>query len=162
MRFAFLLSGLLLASGLAPLGAAAQSFSANYDLTRAQPAAFTERELAPGATLLTAGPVRLSTAVGRGVAGGTGGGLSLEAGQTWFARVGLGTALDNEVLSLGAGYRWRDGQSVSMQFLRSRGQDRVGLAVRYDWPQYYLRLSYDPRWGDTAPDMLRFSAGMRF
>jgi hypothetical protein len=154
-----ILASLPLAAALAcPLAASGQSFSANYDLTRAQASPMAERELAPGDRLFAAGPVRLATAY----RGSTGGGLSLEAGEQWFARVGVGRSVDNDVLSLGGGYRFRDGQSISMQLLRSRGEGRVGLAVRYDWPQYYLRLSYDPRWGDTAPDMLRFSAGMRF
>ena len=42
------------------------------------------------------------------------------------------------------------------------GQERLGLAVRYDLANYYLRVSYDRRWNDFAPDTLRFSAGIRF
>ena len=160
MRFALrLLASLPLAAALAcPLTAGAQGFSANYELTRPHAAPVPEREFAPGTSLFAVGPVRMATAYG----GGSGGGLSFEAGESWFARVGLGRSLDNDLLSVGGGYRWRDGHAVSMQLLRSRGQDRVGLAVRYDWARYYMRLSYDPRWGDAAPDMLRFSAGMRF
>jgi hypothetical protein len=102
--------------------------------------------------------------------GSLGGGLSLEAGDRWFARLGVGTlpaaglagAFDHERLSVGAGYRFNAGESLSMQLLRGRTTDRLGLAVRYDWTSYYLRLSYDRRWSDTTPERLRFSAGVRF
>ena len=93
-------------------------------------------------------------------------GLSLEAGERWFARVGVGaTMVDREQLSVGGGYRFGGGDSLSVQVVRSLGQDRLGLAVRYDWASnYYLRVSYDRRFSDSltpSPD-LRFSAGIRF
>ncbi|MBC5766645.1 hypothetical protein [Ramlibacter albus] len=133
--------GLLsLIAGLgAPIGASAQGFSANYSLHVPE--------------------LRISAPAS---------GLSLEAGQKWFARVGVGSSIvDQERLSVGGGYRFPDGQAVSVQLVRGLGQDRMGLAVRYDWASnYYLRVSYDRRWGEaltsSQPDMLRFSAGIRF
>jgi hypothetical protein len=50
-----------------------------------------------------------------------------------------------------------------MHVTRQFGQERLGLAVRYDWDRAYLRLSYEsPVRAIGAPDRLRFSAGMRF
>jgi len=119
-----------------PLAGSAQGFAANYSLRLPE-----FRVTAPAS------------------------GLSLEAGEKWFARVGVGASLvDQERLSVGGGYRFVGGDSLSLQVVRSIGQDRLGLAVRYDWANnYYLRLSYDRRWGDlnASPD-LRFSAGIRF
>jgi hypothetical protein len=89
-------------------------------------------------------------------------GLSVQAGQPWFGRVGLERGLHTEQWAVGAGYRWTDGQSLLLQVTRGRGPEGLGLAVRYDWPRYYLRLSYDPRLGEGSQDMLRFSAGVRF
>ena len=133
--------GLLsLAAGLIwPLAGSAQTFSANYSLHIPE--------------------VRISAPPS---------GLSLEAGEKWFARVGVGASLvDQERISVGGGYRFADGQAVSVQLVRGLGQDRMGLAVRYDWASnYYMRVSYDRRWGESLtssqPDMLRFSAGIRF
>jgi hypothetical protein len=133
-RTSHLFASLLMAAALAcPLGAAAQALS-QYSL-----------RLGPEAR--------------------SGGGLSLEAGERWFARVGTsaGTsaAFDTDRMALGGGYRFTPTESLSMQVLRGRA-DRLGLAVRYDWSSYYLRLSYDRRWSDNPQDTLRFSAGMRF
>jgi hypothetical protein len=104
------------------------------------------------------GPVRIA---GAGALNGSG--LSLEAGHKWFARAGLGRSLDTEAVSLGGGYRFRGGDAVSMHVTRQFGQERLGLAVRYDWDRSYLRLSYEsPVRSQGVPDRLRFSAGMRF
>lgn len=132
------LARLLAAAVLAaPLAAGAQGFSADYDISR------------PAVSIAS-------------YYRGAGTGLSMEAGQSWFARVSVGRSLDNEVFSAGGGYRFADGQSLSLQVLRTQ-KERLGLAVRYDWQRYYLRLSYDPRWGDSSPpETVRFSAGMRF
>lgn len=140
-RTIFTVLGLLsLVAGLgAPSGASAQGFSANYSLRLPE-----VRVTAPAS------------------------GLSVEAGHRWFARVGLGESIvDQERMSVGGGYRFADGQSLSVQVVRGLGQDRLGLAVRYDWASnYYMRVSYDRRWGEaltsSQPDMLRFSAGIRF
>ena len=49
-------------------------------------------------------------------------------------------------------------------FTIARTKERLGLAVRYDWPRtWYLRLGYDGRFGAPGvTDTLRFSAGLRF
>jgi len=134
----------------------AQTLSPNYALT--MPSLLAEPEVTPGQPILSLGPVRLAS--GRST---TGNGLSLEAGQEWFARAGLGRSLEGEALSLGGGYRFTGGDALSMALTRQLGQERLGLAVRYDWRQAYLRLSYDqPVRLPGATDRLRFSAGVRF
>jgi len=153
------LTWLLLAAGALPCLAQAQSFSANYELTRPAVAA-ADADLLPRAGGLQLGPVRMAAAFSPSDAAG--GGLSLEAGKHWFGRFTVGRSLEIDMLSLGAGYRWRAGESVSLQLSRGRGQDRLGLAVRYDWPRYFVRFGFDPKPYDGAQDMLRFSAGMRF
>lgn len=150
----------LLSLGMAGFAApaAAQTASPNYSLTRPVwnlPA----EEAAPTAPLLQWGGVQLSSA--NAISGGAG--LSLQAGQQWFARVGVGRTVDQGVMSLGGGYQFNDGQALSMHVTRQLGQDRLGLAVRYDWSRSYLRLAYDaPLRQSGGVDMLRFSAGMRF
>ena len=149
---------LLMAAAVMPCVSQAQTFSANYELTRPVQAAGADADLLPRGGSLAFGAVRVAPAFG-GTAPGAG--LSLEAGQEWFGRLTVGRSLESDQVILGGGYRWRNGQSVSMQFTHSRGE-RLGLAVRYDWPRYYVRLGFDPRPGDGSLDMLRFSAGMRF
>ena len=152
---------LLLAAGALPCLAQAQSFSANYDLTRPAMAASasTDSDLVPRGRPLSLGAFRVSPAFNTA---STGAGLSLEAGQQWFGRLTVGRSVELDSVALGGGYRWRDGQSVSMQLSRGRGHERLGLAVRYDWPRYFVRVGYDPRQGEGTSEMLRFSAGMRF
>lgn len=102
----------------------------------------------------------------------TGVGLSIEAGRNWFAQVGVGRSLQyptglmdrgssGDVVNLAGGYRWSGGQSLSLQLHRARG-DRLGLAVSYGWPRYFVRLSYDSGLSPVPQDSLRFSAGVRF
>ncbi|MBI5277829.1 MAG: hypothetical protein HY854_15370 [Burkholderiales bacterium] len=151
---------LLLAAGLAAALAPAHAldFSANYDLTR--PAVPTwDTDLVPRGAGFALGSARVMTAFGST----TGAGLSVEAGRQWFGRLTIGRSMEAEGVALGGGYRWSDGQSVSMQFSRTLGSERLGLAVRYDWPRYYVRVGYElsPRTG-TSSDTLRFSAGVRF
>jgi hypothetical protein len=134
----------------------AQALSPNYTLTA--PALLAEPELTPGLPLAVWGPVRLSA--GRSP---TGNGLSLEAGENWFARGGIGRSLEGDALSVGGGYRFNGGDALSMSVTRQLGQERLGLAVRYDWRQAWLRMSYDqPLRTPGAVDRLRFSAGVRF
>ena len=131
--------------------AQAQTLSPNYTLT--EPALLAEPEAGGTLPMASWGPLRLS--------GGKG--LSLEAGQQWFARAGLGRSLDGGAMSVGGGYRFLDGDALSMSVTRQLGQERLGLAVRYDWRQAYLRLSYDqPLRSPGAAERLRFSAGVRF
>ena len=121
-----------------------------------------------GAGVFSIGSIQVGAAL-RASAGSATPGLSLEAGQDWFARVGLGRSLQaisgpegTAVVSLAGGYRWGDGQALSMQLTRANGQDRLGLAVSYDWPRYFVRFSYDPKLNYVPQDTLRFSAGVRF
>ena len=39
---------------------------------------------------------------------------------------------------------------------------RTGLSVGYDWPQYFVRVAYDPLVNFSTQDMLRLSVGARF
>jgi hypothetical protein len=136
--------------------AQAQWLSPDYALT--VPAVLVEPELAPVAPLLGWGPVRLDAG-----ASSHGHGLSLEAGHRWFARAGIGRTLDTGAISLGGGYRFPDGGALSMHVTRQLGQERLGLAVRYDLHRSYLRLAYEsPLRALGQADSLRFSAGVRF
>lgn len=147
----WLLAGVAVAGGVQ-----AQALSPNYALT--VPSLLLEPELATHEPLLAWGPVRLAAA------GATyGNGLSLEAGHRWFARVGVGRSLDTDLLSVGGGYRFAGGGALSMHVTRQLGQERLGLAVRFDLQDAYLRLAYEsPMRALGAPDSLRFSAGVRF
>ncbi len=103
----------------------------------------------------------------------TGAGLSLQAGQNWFAQVGVGNSIQSTIgisgalvsseVMVGGGYRWGDGQSLSLQVNRGQGlESRLGLSVSYDWPRYFVRLSFDAGLNPVPADKLRFSAGVRF
>jgi hypothetical protein len=141
---------------VAPFAAHAQDLSPSYALT--SPTWQHDPELSPQTSLMSVGSVRLATAGST-----TGAGLSLEAGRQWFARLGMGRSMASEVMSLGGGYRFADGDALSMHVTRQLGQDRLGLAVRYDWSRSYLRLSYEaPMRPLNGTDTLRFSAGIRF
>lgn len=150
-------AALALSAGLLLGGpAAAQGVLANYTLT--SPGLLSEPELTPRVAITAWGPLRL--AAGSSL---TGSGLSLEAGEQWFARAGIGRSLDSEVMSVGGGLRFPGGDALSMHVTRQLGQERLGLAVRYDWRQSYLRLSYEyPLRTPGAGESLRFSAGVRF
>lgn len=149
-----LLAGVLAAAPLLPAGA--QGMAADYTLTR--PAWVPEPELTPRQPLAAVGPVRLSAAGSH-----TGSGLSLEAGEKWFARAGIGRSLVTDVASVGGGYRFPGGDALSMHVTRQFGQEGLGLAVRYDWRASYLRFSYEqPLRSQHDSDRLRFSAGVRF
>lgn len=146
---------LLLAALACGAGAQAQALSPIYALT--VPALPLE-EPAPVAPLVGWGALRLDAA-----ATSHRHGLSLEAGRRWFARAGIGRSIDADGLSLGGGYRFADGGALSMHVTRQLGQERLGLAVRYDLRHSYLRLAYEsPLRAAGQPDSLRFSAGLRF
>jgi hypothetical protein len=151
---ALLAAALVAAAG----GSAAQGMAPSYSLT--SPGPLMDPELAPRLALMNAGPVQLAAASSMT---GSGSGLSLQAGHRWFARVGVGRSLETDVVSVGGGYQFRDGDALSMHVTRQLGQERLGLAVRYDWTRTYLRLAYE---ANTHPingsDRLRFSAGVRF
>jgi len=162
-------AGLLVALAAAwPLVGQAQGFTANYDLARA---AAQEQEGAGRSILSAIGNLHLAPAF-HTEGSFSGAGLSLAAGQNWFAQVTVGRSVlaplavapnaAADSMQLGGGYRWSDGQSLSLHVTGARGAGRLGLALRYDWPQYYLRLSLDPRMDIGPVDTLRFSAGVRF
>ena len=152
-----------------PQVAEAQAFSADYDISRAvAPAAdaVSDRPHAFGLGNLHIGAALQSDAEFSGA------GLSLAAGRNWFAQVAVGRSLQhssglpgsmqNDALKIGGGYRWSDGQSLSLHVTGGRGPERLGLSVSYDWPRYFVRLSYDPGLNPVPLDRLRFSAGVRF
>ncbi|HSI52978.1 MAG: hypothetical protein ACAH21_03200 [Ramlibacter sp.] len=136
-----------------PMQAAALDFSADYGLTTPVPA----MTLSPAVVV----DARYS-----------GAGLSVAAGRNWFAQVSVGRSLQpsmtltsvngNDAMSVEGGYRWSDGQALSLQVTSGRGVDRLGLSVRYDWPRYFVRLSYDSKLDLVPQDSVRFQAGMRF
>ena len=152
-----LVAGVLLGALAAPAGA--QLLAADYTLTAPSwvvaPAWPAEPDVAAA---LPIGPLRVGGSVV-----GAGSGLSLEAGEKWFARAGLGRSLEDGQMSVGGGFRFAGGQALSMHVTRQLGQERLGLAVRYDLQRSYLRLAYEqPLRAPGATDRLRFSAGMRF
>lgn len=145
---------LVLAAVAAP--AAAQRIAPDYALT--SPALPFDGETAGRTPVVAFGALQLGAS-----ASATGNGLSLQAGQQWFARFGIGRSLDSDAISLGGGYRFADGQALSMHVTRQLGQERLGLAVRYDFSRAWLRLGYEaPTRTFGGTDALRFSAGMRF
>lgn len=104
-------------------------------------------------------------------AGDPGAVLTLQADRNWYGRVGLTQgpvsaltpAAANAIVNVGGGYRWANGQSLSLQLSKGRGPgQRLGLAVDYDWPHYFVRFSYDQGLTLAPQDSLRLSAGVRF
>lgn len=155
LHFSLSLVSALALAGLS-MPAAAQRIAPDYSLT--VPALPLDTENAGRAPLLALGPLQLGAAASE-----TGSGLSLQAGQQWFARVGVGRTLDSDSVTVGGGYRFADGQALSMHVTRQLGQERLGLAVRYDFSRAWLRLGYEaPTRALAGPDLLRFSAGVRF
>lgn len=150
-------------------GAGAQVFSADYELARsAEPAASAASSLP---TPFGPDSVRIGPAF-QADTEYSGAGLSLAAGRNWFAQVSVGRSLQqpaglngvaaNDAMRIGGGYRFGDGQSLSLHVTGARGPDRLGLSVAYDWPRYFVRLSYDTGINPVPQDRLRFSAGVRF
>jgi hypothetical protein len=99
-------------------------------------------------------------------------GLKLQAGRNWFGQVGLSPSAPGslahpagaELVNIGGGYRFGGGESLSLELSRGFGpSQRLGLAVNYDWPRYFVRFSYDPQKFSLTPlENLRVSAGVRF
>ncbi len=160
LAFATRLAGVL--AFAVPVAVQAQVFEADYQLMRPLGAQdrgvdFSQLRIAP---IIEAG------------ADFTGAGLSLQAGS-WFGQVGMGRGSvvqqpgfarnASEVVNFGAGYRFTNGQTLSLQLSQGRGPfQRLGLAVNYGWPQYFVRFSYDQGANPMPQDNLRFSAGVRF
>jgi hypothetical protein len=136
---------------------AAQGFTADYDIARLSPAD---------------APSMLKLAPAHALGGEYSSGLSLQAGRNWFGQVAfsqgpvstLTPSASNDIVNVAGGYKWSNGQSLSLQLSKGRGPgQRLGLAVNYDWPHYFVRFSYDQGGLTLTPqDSLRFSAGVRF
>ena len=165
----------LLAAGalLWPLAGAAQTTPSLYQLSPVVPAALADSDPGSRAGIFSLGQLRIGSSWQGAAGAAQGAGLSLEAGQSWYARFGMGRGVARvagiglhgetvDLLSVGGGYRWSDGQSLSLQLLRGNRQQRLGLAVSYDWPSYFLRMDYDTGVNLINQDSLRFSAGVRF
>lgn len=159
LRLSSLASCLAVALAATPALGQERWTTPSYSLLRPAWSSELDADLVPQQALRSLGGLQLSWA-----ASGAGSGLSLQAGQRWFARVGIGHSLESGLLSAGGGYRFADGESVSMLVTRQLGQDRLGLALRYDWPRtWFLRIGYDTRLGAPGvAEQLRFSAGLRF
>ncbi len=145
----------------------AQTSPSLYQLSPVVPAGLADSDPGSPAAMFSLGQLRIGSAV----PGGTG--LAFEAGQSWYARLGMGRTIAQpaalglrgesvDLFAVGGGYRWTNGQSLSLQLLRGNRQQRLGLAVSYDWPSYFLRLDYDAGASVMPQDSLRFSAGVRF
>lgn len=71
-------------------------------------------------------------------------------------------------LQLVYGAALADNQQLSIGLASSRGEwagvstQRLGLSVRYGWPQYFVQLGYDAKAGPLVPDGWRLTAGTRF
>jgi hypothetical protein len=167
--FSMVLLPLLAAFAMAwPLAASAEGFTADYSLER-----LTDVNSEGSATSggLNLGKLHIAPSL-HSDAQYTGAGLSFEAGRNWFANVGVGRSLQpasnlpgrnsSDMVSISGGYRWANGQALSLQLTGGRSGDRLGLAVSYDWPRYFVRLSYDTKLNLTPVDTLRFSAGVKF
>lgn len=143
-----------------PQAAQSQTFSVDYGLAPRS---------AGGVDL---GPVRINPVL-QSEPRYSGAGLSVDAGRDWFARVGVGRqqhltagppsgAASAQMLSITGGYRFNNGQTLSLQLNRGPAAERLGLSINYEWPRYFVRLSYDTMLSPLPQDSLRFSAGVRF
>lgn len=101
---------------------------------------------------------------------------SLSGGYRWAEGAALGLVYvrdnranpDQQHLHL----LWRttlaDAHRLTVDLLHKRGLvegepiSRTGLSVAYDWPRWFVRVSYDPRVNFTTQDMWRLSGGTRF
>lgn len=80
---------------------------------------------------------------------------STELGQRTVHLV-YGTAMsDSQTLKFGI-------SAISGWEPAGGSQQRVGLSVGYDWPQYFVKLAYDPQVNFSAKEQLRVSLGTRF
>jgi hypothetical protein len=61
-----------------------------------------------------------------------------------------------------------DGHRLTLDLLLKRGLveneyiERTGLSIAYDWPRWFVRLSYDPKANFTPQDLWRLAVGTRF
>ena len=157
----------------------------------------------------TLGALRLQPSAQLATGGALNGSVGVETGEDWYVGAGLGRTNQretvnlnfdpNDAYSLSGGYRWADGPSLGLVYVRDnrlnpdqqhlhlvwrtplaeghrltvdllykRGLvedemiERTGLSVAYDWPRWFLRLSYDPKVNFTPQDMWRLAFGTRF
>jgi hypothetical protein len=101
---------------------------------------------------------------------------SLSGGYRWAEGASLGLVYvrdnrenpDQQHLHL----VWRtplaDAHRLTVDLLHKRGLVegehivRTGLSVAYDWPRWFVRLSYDPKVNFSTQDMWRLAGGTRF
>lgn len=155
------------------------------------------------------GALRLQPSAQLATGGAWNGSLGVETGEDWYVGAGLGrTNLretvnlnfdPNDAYTLGGGYRWAEGASLGLVYVRDNREnpdqqhlhliwrtplpdahrltvdlllkrglvedepiERTGLSVAYDWPRWFVRLSYDPKVNFTPQDMWRLAFGTRF
>lgn len=101
---------------------------------------------------------------------------SLSGGYRWAEGASLGLMYvrddrlnpDQQHLHLVYRTPLPDGHRLTVDLLFKRGLvedemiERSGLSVAYDWPRWFLRLSYDPKVNFTPQDMWRLAFGTRF
>jgi hypothetical protein len=157
----------------------------------------------------TVGALRIQPSAQLATGGALNGSVGVETGEDWYVGAGFGRTNQretvnlnfdpNDAYSLSGGYRWADGPSLGLVYVRDdrlnpdqqhlhlvyrtplpedhrltvdllykRGLvedemiERTGLSVAYDWPRWFLRLSYDPKVNFTPQDMWRLAFGTRF
>lgn len=101
---------------------------------------------------------------------------SLSGGYRWAEGASLGLLYvrddrlnpDQQHLHLVYRTPLPEGHRLTVDLLFKRGLvedetiERTGLSVAYDWPRWFLRLSYDPKVNFTPQDMWRLAFGTRF
>lgn len=101
---------------------------------------------------------------------------SLSGGYRWAEGAALGLVLvrdnrenpDHQHLHLVYRTPLPEARRLTVDLLLKRGLvegelvERAGLSVAYDWPRWFLRLSYDPKVNFTPQDMWRLAFGTRF
>lgn len=157
----------------------------------------------------TVGALRIQPSAQVATGGALNGSVGVETGEDWYVGAGFGRTNQretvnlnfdpNDAYSLSGGYRWAEGASLGLLYVRDdrlnpdqqhlhlvwrtplavghrltvdllhkRGLvedemiERTGLSVAYDWPRWFLRLSYDPKVNFTPQDMWRLAFGTRF
>lgn len=102
--------------------------------------------------------------------------LMLSGGYRWGEKSSLTAQLvrdnrqhpDQQHIHLTYRIPVREGDRLTLDVLSKRGLvdgeriARVGFSAGYDWPQYFVKLAWDPQTNFTAQDMVRLSFGARF
>lgn len=101
---------------------------------------------------------------------------SLSGGYRWTEGAALGLVYvrdnrenpDQQHLHLVWRTALAEAHRLTVDLLHKRGLvegepiSRTGLSVAYDWPRWFVRLSYDPKVNFTPQDMWRLAGGTRF